>query len=60
MAFWICAAFDQTVNAIAGHHNSPQVDKLSGLYTLRTTHTMSTTRSIVPRMLPPMYIGFLR
>jgi len=35
---------------------TPRVDKSSTLYALRTTHTMSATRSMVPRMPPPMYI----
>src|SRR5450631_558680 len=32
------------------------VAPLSMIHTLRTTHTMSAMRSIVPRMPPPMYI----
>jgi hypothetical protein len=31
-------------------------EPISMFYTRRTTHTMSATRSIVPRMPPPMYI----
>src|ERR1017187_9653477 len=50
------AVESEALNAMYIRDVAPRIDLSSMLYALLTTHTTSATRSIVPRMPPPMYI----